>query len=338
MSKYVGQPCSSCRNVFKEDDEIVVCPECGSPYHKECYKREGRCINTFLHESGGEWHPEPVMQNTAAEISDRVCPNCGTHNSHDAFYCTGCGASLSGEHPERPEVINASHDQYSPDFNNRQGANPYPNPYANPYFNPQVNVRTVTEDTEMGSGTVSEYTKYVGPKFMYYIPKFLKFSNNGGKVSFNFAAFFFPHLWFFYRKMILPGIITVFIWVLAGIPSMIEYIAMLSAEAAGQIYNFELEQNPVFYACSIIGTILIWAIRLVSCLFGNYIYYKKATSDIEKIKAGTPEAGKRDWLYAGKGGTSVLLVVITLVLLSAVSICLSVGIMSRFGLGVIAGA
>ena len=301
MPKYVGQPCTSCRNVFKEGDEIVVCPECGSPYHKECYKREGKCINTVLHESGGEWHAEPVITPASTEQTDRVCPNCGTHNSLDAFYCTNCGTSIMSDRPQRP-------------VNN---PNPYPdNPYEpiygtpdKPFINvqsPFVNVRTVSAETAVDSNTVGEYSKYVGMKFYYYIPKFLKFAKGGGNISFNIPAFFFPHIWFFYRKMPLYGVITLILTIITSVPQLIEFaIADLGPNATGFV------TSHAFTVLFFLAGILNWIMCIVSGVFGNYLYYKKAKADIENIKANQPDVTKRDMEYHTKGGTSLVLVAVS---------------------------
>lgn len=34
---YRGQHCPICGKEFCDGDDIVVCPECGTPYHRECY-------------------------------------------------------------------------------------------------------------------------------------------------------------------------------------------------------------------------------------------------------------------------------------------------------------
>ncbi|MBO5103830.1 MAG: hypothetical protein J6B74_02035 [Ruminococcus sp.] len=46
---FVGEKCVFCGEVFKDGDDVVVCPECGSPHHRECYKKENRCANIALH-------------------------------------------------------------------------------------------------------------------------------------------------------------------------------------------------------------------------------------------------------------------------------------------------
>ena len=55
MATYTGAKCKVCQEPFKDGDDIVVCPDCGTPYHRECYKKAGKCINDELHESGGSW-------------------------------------------------------------------------------------------------------------------------------------------------------------------------------------------------------------------------------------------------------------------------------------------
>ena len=37
--RFTNEKCPVCNNTFKEDDDIAVCPECGTPHHRECYKQ-----------------------------------------------------------------------------------------------------------------------------------------------------------------------------------------------------------------------------------------------------------------------------------------------------------
>ncbi|MBQ3919840.1 MAG: hypothetical protein II695_09210, partial [Oscillospiraceae bacterium] len=32
---YTGHKCMVCGKVFTDDDDVVVCVECGTPYHRE---------------------------------------------------------------------------------------------------------------------------------------------------------------------------------------------------------------------------------------------------------------------------------------------------------------
>ena len=41
--------CPVCGNDFNEDDDVVFCPECGTPHHRSCWMENGKCINENLH-------------------------------------------------------------------------------------------------------------------------------------------------------------------------------------------------------------------------------------------------------------------------------------------------
>ena len=36
MPKYYGCPCEGCGEPLTLKDDIVVCPDCGAPYHRTC--------------------------------------------------------------------------------------------------------------------------------------------------------------------------------------------------------------------------------------------------------------------------------------------------------------
>ena len=46
MPKYYGCPCEGCGRPLALTDDIVVCPDCGAPYHRTCYEKLGRCIHS----------------------------------------------------------------------------------------------------------------------------------------------------------------------------------------------------------------------------------------------------------------------------------------------------
>lgn len=50
--RYLGGKCPICEVEFNNDSDIVVCPDCGTPHHRECWAKEGRCANARLHKDG----------------------------------------------------------------------------------------------------------------------------------------------------------------------------------------------------------------------------------------------------------------------------------------------
>lgn len=49
--RFLNEKCPVCNETFENDDDIAVCPECGAPHHRQCFKDNKRC---GIHESHGE--------------------------------------------------------------------------------------------------------------------------------------------------------------------------------------------------------------------------------------------------------------------------------------------
>ena len=84
VSNFTGSKCIICENEFNDNDDIVVCPECGTPYHRECYQKEGKCVNVRLHDQGKSWSDSEYADN---ENSRKKCAHCGTVNKPHAIIC-----------------------------------------------------------------------------------------------------------------------------------------------------------------------------------------------------------------------------------------------------------
>lgn len=53
--RYTNEKCLVCNENFKPDDDIVVCPDCGTPHHRECYKANSKCANHERHSESYKW-------------------------------------------------------------------------------------------------------------------------------------------------------------------------------------------------------------------------------------------------------------------------------------------
>ena len=88
MPKYYGCPCEGCGKPLTLQDDIVVCPDCGAPYHRVCYEKLGQCIHRPAHAAGYEW------KFPYEESQLRTCPSCGERTLRDEETCRCCGACL----------------------------------------------------------------------------------------------------------------------------------------------------------------------------------------------------------------------------------------------------
>lgn len=89
---FEGQKCFVCTKRFVKGDDVVVCPDCGTPYHRDCYFIESKCTNTEIHESGGSWQKESIIKIT---IPNEIrCPHCGALCRSSVGFCQNCGEKL----------------------------------------------------------------------------------------------------------------------------------------------------------------------------------------------------------------------------------------------------
>lgn len=71
MIQYVGKACESCKKAFEENEQVVYCPQCGAPLHRECWEEKGGCPYSERHASGFKWAP-PAAEVWKAEEENIV--------------------------------------------------------------------------------------------------------------------------------------------------------------------------------------------------------------------------------------------------------------------------
>ena len=110
MPKYYGCPCEGCGKPLTLQDDIVVCPDCGAPYHRTCYEKMGLCVHAPAHGAGYEWK-FPYQD---AQL--RTCPTCGERTLRSESVCRCCGAALPPESAEQPNDRAAASAEQNRDF------------------------------------------------------------------------------------------------------------------------------------------------------------------------------------------------------------------------------
>lgn len=308
MSNYLGNKCIVCGQKFNENDDVVVCPDCGTPYHRDCYTKENRCINDALHESGKGWEPEPDTSGDGY----KKCANCGTVNKPHTIICENCGAPMLQD-----LNANMNNDGMS-GFNEAQsdGNQNFGRAFS---FDPMDKYCGINPEEEFDDIKLKNIAEYVRTNQMYYLPLFKRMKDTGKRISLNIVSFFFPQLYFANRKMWFWTIITILLTTLINLPVLIfNLIEMKDMSEYAELFemagmNCSLLENFSQATAEQLYNILSYVdivFRIVLLLFSNWFYYRHC---IRKIAMQIDENGEAPpEVLARVGGTSIGSVVICL--------------------------
>lgn len=221
---YLGLKCGVCSKDFAEDDDVVVCPDCGTPMHRLCYKENKGCPNSEKHGENFVFEGFDKIKESAqgvkksdsdtekkkddADLSDGLrsndgaafsskqitCPFCGELNKAEANFCNRCGSQFVKIQPI--PVMNE---------NGSVQGNPTA---ANPFEFPAVQAAAYAPDPLSGVPANAEFEEnvtaadlacYVSVNTPYYMRAFDLMKKKAKK--FNFSALVFSGVWFLYRKL-----------------------------------------------------------------------------------------------------------------------------------------
>lgn len=312
--RYENEKCPVCGEVFNENDEIVVCPDCATPQHKNCYNEQGRCANEHLHGEGYVWQkteqPKPQEKPEPEAVGNKqedtvTCPECGAENKQNAFICTNCGAVVNEEVRQQFQA-----------------------PKTDTIF---IEGKPVNDndfiDAE-GTVTVKDAACFIQRGKESYIKTFLDAKYNNRKPKFNIFAFLFGPYWFFYRKIYKPGFaflglsfaITCFMmaFFFMAYREAIDFLmsnvnAFAEGTASIDLYNHYqmliqqcIQENPKEILVIMLLGLLMFALNIVAGIFANKLYLNHIKTTISKIRTVVPNLGAYyTYLYA-KGGTTFL--------------------------------
>ena len=285
-----GKSCPACKAYLFDEDDVVYCPVCGAPHHRDCYEALGHCALEAYHGTDKQYDKleqnktsgaaEPKNHNSAAERSENVCAACG--NAYDANLpsCPNCGA---------------------PNFSKLGGR------FVTVNLDP---LGGVNADTDIGEGvTAGEASRFVAVNTRRYIPKFAAMAA-GFKNSWNWMAFLFPATWLMARKVYKQGIITLLVSVVLSLFQMpllmsLSYVDTSSAvnyqQMAELMQTALAGQNKLVLLSFFLSCIAYLVLCILLGALGDRIYYRHTVSSVKNIKTGDDDA---DVAYGRRGGVS----------------------------------
>lgn len=298
MISYNGEECIACGSKFNDSDDIVVCPECGTPYHRECYREKNGCINHKLHEAGGSWMADSLQRKRKNDAVKKVCPDCSFINPQDAEKCRNCGSDFSGRECKKidlsdDKVVRIELDADADYF----GMNP---------------MEIMDESTGITIGEMADYAKN---NKLYYMLSFRKLKNAAVKFSLNFLAFLFPEFYCASRKMYIEAIIVLLIRFILQIPSYFSVMAQMdtmgipyAAEFYGNLIKFASDHAFSMSTIKLARSLDI-ALRFVFSLLANQIYFRHTVSKLKKLRKKVPDYLQYRTVIKTSGGISLSAVV-----------------------------
>lgn len=332
---YNNIACPVCGIKFNENDDVVVCPICGTPHHRECWQKNGRCINEEKHIDGFIWQMTdiPVEPVSKSVENTKVCPRCGEKNPVYEPVCIRCGERLKKTDSSEMHMPPLNTD---PAGNWQTEANPNAfSPYQNVYAQ---DAKTLYGDDAMIEDIpASEVAEYIQKDSSKYVGRMLKMQEKNTKISWNWAAAFGSFFWCFYRRMSGLGTILLLIYLTVSFaasliipviakfsnPAMYdEYLTLATAltdlmthlldsgavNLPPEYYELwgQLMSTPLMIASTIVNGATMLIICVTTGFFGTHFYKKKVLKDIRTIRRVSINSVSYHMYLRQRGNVSVI--------------------------------
>lgn len=286
-----GQKCPVCDAYLFDNDDLVFCPECGAPHHRDCYQALGHCAYSDKHGTDDGYKPVKIAENEQSQSEAKpkeqpksVCRFCGEQLDLTEKVCHKCG---------RPVVANQ------------------------PPFGPTIVMDPmggVSPDDTIDGVPAKDVKCFVAVNTQRYLPRF-KAMEEKKKRSWNWAAFLVPNVWFFYRKMYLSGLLfsillvaaSMFLLPLSAVISTFPQEATASTAVLARYLADNLssiEAFPIYLG--LFGSVLEIVIRIVAGFTGDKIYKKTVVEGVKKVRESEENELPLELALAKKGGVSPL--------------------------------
>ncbi|MEG2931052.1 MAG: RING finger protein [Ruthenibacterium sp.] len=293
MMNFKGCSCSVCGQPFQPGDDIVVCPECGAPYHRACYAKEGHCVYEAQHGNGFEYQPPAPVGG-----SNR-CGNCGANNPQGNLFCENCGAAL-GEHAARSSAQQAASPMRTQPAQSPMGAQSPFRPAGGAENPMQGMFDAAVIGREYDGISSADWGQYIGKSAPYYLYQFSHMDETGRKSSVCWSALFFAPFYFAYRKM--WGWLTVSAVgaLIVSIPSFLDILQRL-----GIGIGFTLSGGALGFL-TIACAVLNWTMSVFFGIFAFYLFRQHSAKKLHALKQRAADPAEYQTALARRGGPSAV--------------------------------
>ncbi len=290
------QSCVRCKAYLFSEDDVVYCPECGAPHHRDCYSALGHCALESLHGTEQQYSKEKEIE-VAEEMAkrhneERVKTESKTNAETTTVKCAMCNEEYPKELPHCPKCNTPNMARFGPmqqiDF-----------------------LGGVPADYKLDDDVTADSAKrFVAINPQRYIPKFAEL-NPQNKISWNWAAFLFPSGWMLSRKLYKNGIITTLLTVMTTMLAYPLNVALSSivlpdkatyADMFAAVYDKLPEIGIAAILLAMLSIVLDITIRVVSAIFADYSYKNYTIGTIKRIQL---ESEDMENDFRKKGGVNI---------------------------------
>ncbi len=307
--------CPLCGQNFKDTDDVVVCPDCGTPHHRECWFNNGKCVNTDKH---GFSDPDLEIYDNKPDIY------LDDEDSSDKAFSDYAGYDDT-EATENEDNVNNTDKDSDDNKNNAQSFGYFGNMNFNVNQEKEHTQKVVQEimdrlnnnsqdEVLIDNHRLSFFAAAIGKNQEYYIPRFMLFEKVKKPTSWNVAGFFVPLAWSLYRKMYklaaLIFAVYMIIFAITAIPLINnkeyisasqaclqedpQYITKILAYQSGSTdvtltakqaqLNEIMEEIDIPTYLTVISYVLTLGTRIAMGVFCTYLYFKKLSKNLTRIK------------------------------------------------------
>lgn len=293
MFFHENEKCPVCDSFFAAEDDIVVCPVCGTPHHRACYNKLGHCANAAEHKKGFSYTaPEaqqdnPVESSAEADGGNENIPfntknKQNTNNTRAKAVCKKCGSEIE---KSAPFCCYCGEKQDYPQYEQQTE--------FNPFFVGNITSSYEDDGETIDGKSVKDVSDTVRTNTSRFVDKFRK----GKKISWNWGGFFFGAYYLFFRKMYKEGIFAMVVSLASSL--VVNGLYVEQTAAFNNFLNMHYQEimnggseelaeqmmtvmQPLMPAVMILMGVNI-IISLVIALFADSMYKHKVMSVIDKV-------------------------------------------------------
>ena len=305
---YRNRICDACGLPLREDEDVVVCPDCGTPQHRACFEKNGQCIHADRHRENFDWNADaadaPMQKNGAR------CPVCGHENAPNATECARCGQPFSDEAPmlSRPfspqQTVSAARlvedlffdapngeAELALDDDEREQVEFV---LSQRMLQATPGMTEAQTQEKLCGHPLRQVMTFLSSHALTFVNKFRKLEN-GSAFTWNWAAFFLTPYWFFYRKLYKPGIVVLTVRICLAIAvygpvTRVSELMMTLSQAAQDgslteaMYASTMEQISAYAPVMIVSLGVLLLLAFLSGLLADRLYHRHVQRTLDRLK------------------------------------------------------